>query len=76
VPARLTLDLGGVPATVTYTTFGPIGHFGLLFYGVGDEQLFSTVGAGQPFASFDPSNLAGRLERVLVAMAAESGRRS
>jgi nonribosomal peptide synthetase DhbF len=42
-----------------------------LFYGVGDEQLFSTVGAGQPFASFDPSNLARRLERVLVAMTAD-----
>ena len=28
VPARLTLDLAGVPATATYTTFGPVGHFG------------------------------------------------
>ena len=75
VPARLTLSLAGVPATATYTTFGPIGHFGLLFYGVGDEQLFSTAGAGQPFSSFDPSDLAGRLERVLVAMTADPTRR-
>ncbi|OSC18997.1 non-ribosomal peptide synthetase, partial [Mycobacterium vulneris] len=74
VPARLTLDLGGVPATATYTTFGPIGHFGLLFYGFGDEQLFSTAGAGQPFSSFDVSDLAGRLQRLLVAMAADPGR--
>ncbi|WP_256714764.1 non-ribosomal peptide synthase/polyketide synthase [Mycobacterium colombiense] len=74
VPARLTLDLGGVPATATYTTFGPIGHFGLLFYGFGDEQLFSTAGAGQPFSSFDVSDLAGRLQRLLVAMAADPTR--
>ncbi|MGN6335158.1 condensation domain-containing protein, partial [Mycobacterium sp.] len=75
VPARLTLDLAGVPATATYTTFGPVGHFGLFFYGVGDEQLFSTAGAGQPFSSFDPSDLAGRLQQVLVAMTAEPTRR-
>src|ERR1700757_687396 len=75
VPARLTLNLAGVPATATYTTFGPVGHFGLFFYGVGDEQLFSTAGAGQPFSSFDPSDLAGRLQQVLVAMTAEPTRR-
>ena len=75
VPARLTLSLAGVPATATYTTFGPVGHFGLFFYGVGDEQLFSTAGAGQPFSSFDPSDLAGRLQRVLVAMTADPTRR-
>ena len=75
VPARLTLSLAGVPAIATYTTFGPIGHFGLLFYGVGDEQLFSTVGAGQPFSSFDPSDLAGWLQQMLVAMTADPTRR-
>src|SRR6185437_16069681 len=74
VPARLTLDLAGVPAIATYTTFGPIGHFGLLFYGVGDEQLFSTAGAGQPFSNFDPADLARRLERLLVAMTADPAR--
>ncbi|WP_256715327.1 amino acid adenylation domain-containing protein, partial [Mycobacterium colombiense] len=74
VPARLTLDLAGVPATATYTTFGPIGHFGLLFYGVGDEQLFSTAGAGQPFSDFGPADLAQRLERLLVAMTADPSR--
>src|ERR1700754_2572236 len=26
VPARLTLNLAGVPATATYTTFGPVDH--------------------------------------------------
>ena len=75
VPARLTLDLGGVPGTATYTTFGPVGHFGLLFYGAGDEQLFSTAGAGRPFSDFDPSDLADFLQRLMVAMADDPARR-
>ena len=75
VAIRLSLDLAGVPATATYTTFGPIGHFGLFFLGAGDELMFSTAGAGQPFSSFDPSDLAGRLERILVAMAGDPTRR-
>ena len=68
VPSRLTLSLADVPATATYTTFGPVGHFGLFFLGAGHQQFFCTVGAGQPFSNFDPSELAGRLQRVLVAM--------
>ena len=75
IPTRLTLDLAGVPATATHTTFGPIGHFGLFFLGAGNELIFSTAGAGQPFSSFDPTDLAGRLERVLVAMTGDPGRR-
>ena len=39
------------------------------------EQSFCTLGAGQPFSNFDVSDLAGRLERLLVAMAADPGRR-
>ena len=75
VPARLTLDLAGVPATATYTTFGPVGHFGLFFLGVGDEQLFSTAGAGQPFSkSWGHRIAAARLERVVVAIAADPTR--
>ncbi|WP_244168576.1 non-ribosomal peptide synthetase [Mycobacterium malmoense] len=69
VPARLTLNLAGVPATATYTTFGPVGHFGLFFLGFGDQQFLSTVGVGQPFSNFDAADLAGRLQRLLVAMA-------
>ncbi len=74
VPARLTLSLAGVPATATYTTFGPVGHFGLFFLGFGDQQFLSTVGVGQPFSNFDVSDLAGRLQRVLVAMAGDPSR--
>ena len=75
VPARLTLNFADVAGTATYTTFGPVNHFGLFFLGAGDEQLFSTAGAGQPFSNFDPSNLAGRLQRVLMAMTADPTRR-
>jgi amino acid adenylation domain-containing protein len=74
VPARLTLSLAGAPATATYTTFGPVGHFGLNFLGFGDQLFLSTSGAGQPFSNFDDSDLARRLERVLVAMTADPGR--
>ena len=43
--------------------------------GAGDQLFLSTAGAGQPFANFDVSDLAERLERVLVAMTADPGRR-
>ena len=75
VPSRLTLSLAGSPATATYTTHGPVGHFGLNFLGFGDQLFLSTAGAGQPFSNFDVSDLAGRLGRVLVAMTADPGRR-
>ena len=55
--------------------FRPVGGFGLIFSGAGDQLLLSTMGAGQPFSTFDVADLAGRLERVLVAMTADPGRR-
>ena len=69
VPGRLKLNFAGIPGTATYTTFGPVGHFGLFFVGFGEEQLLSTVGCGRPFADFDVSDLVGRLQRLLIAMA-------
>ena len=74
VLSRLTLDLGGTPATATFTTFGPVAHFGLFFLGFGNQHFLSTVGAGQPFANFDVADLAGRFERLLEAMAADPQR--
>jgi hypothetical protein len=74
VLSRLTLDLGGTPATATFTTFGPVAHFGLFFLGFGNQHFLSTVGAGQPFANFDVADLAGRFERLLDAMAADPER--
>ncbi len=71
VPARLTLSLGDVPATAKYTSFGPVGHFGLFFLGFGDQQFLSTVGTGQPFSNFDVSDLGERLQRILATIAAD-----
>ena len=53
------------------TNSGLVDQFGLIFSGAGDQLFLSTVGAGQPFSNFDVSDLAGRLERVLVAMTAD-----
>ncbi|WP_156748187.1 non-ribosomal peptide synthetase, partial [Mycobacterium sp. 1465703.0] len=75
VPARLTLSLGDVPATAKYTSFGPVGHFGLFFLGFGDQQFLSTVGTGQPFSNFEVSDLTERLQRILATMAADPSRR-
>ena len=74
IPARLTLSLGDTPATASYTTFGPVNHFGLFFLGFGDQLFLNTAGAGTPFSNFDVSDLAGRLERVLAAIAADPAR--
>ena len=52
-----------------------MGDFGLIFSGAGDQLSLSTAGAGGPFSNFDVSDLARRLERVLVAMTADPGRR-
>ena len=75
IPNRLSLSLAGVPATAAYSTFGPVGDFGLNFLGFGDQLVLTTAGAGQPFSNFDVSDLAERLQRVLVAMTAEPTRR-
>ncbi|HEX9832250.1 MAG TPA: condensation domain-containing protein, partial [Mycobacterium sp.] len=75
IPSRLTLDFAGVPATATYTNLGPVRHFELVFLGSSDQLLLSTAGAGQPFSNFEVSNLARRLEQVLVAMATDPDRR-
>ncbi|OBA62033.1 non-ribosomal peptide synthetase [Mycobacterium sp. 1100029.7] len=74
IPSRLTLDLGGAPATATYTANGPAEHFGLFFIGASDQLFLSTAGLGQPYSSFDVSYLAARLEHVLTEMAADPTR--
>jgi glycopeptidolipid biosynthesis protein len=74
LPSRLTLDLGGVPATAAFTNHGPMGHFGLFFSGASDQMLLGTAGPGQPFANFEVADLAERLQRIVVAMAADPDR--
>ena len=75
IPSIFTLTFGGVTASASYTNSGRVGGFGLFFSSVGDQLFLSTAGAGQPFSNFDVSDLAGRLQRVLVAMTADPGRR-
>ncbi|OAN37590.1 non-ribosomal peptide synthetase [Mycolicibacterium iranicum] len=75
LPHAFTLDFGGVTATASMTNSGFVGGFGLIFSGTGDELFLSTLGAGQLFANSNVADLARRLERVLVAMAADPGRR-
>ena len=75
VPSLFTLDFGGVAASASYTNSGLVGGFGLIFSGLGDQLFLGTAGAGGPFSNFDVSDLAARLERVLVAMTADPARR-
>ncbi|MGD1424872.1 amino acid adenylation domain-containing protein [Mycolicibacterium septicum] len=71
LPSSFTLDFGGVPASASLTNAGVVGGFGLIFSSAGEELLLSTMGTGQPFSSFEVSDLAARLERVLGAMAGD-----
>jgi amino acid adenylation domain-containing protein/non-ribosomal peptide synthase protein (TIGR01720 family) len=74
LPHAFSLDFGGVAATASMTNSGFVGGFGLIFSGTGDELFLSTLGAGQLFVNTDVSDLARRLERVLVAMTADPSR--
>src|ERR1700758_398965 len=75
LPSTVTVPFGGVAGSASLTNPGLVGGFGLIFSSTGDELFLSTTGAGQPFSNFDVSDLAGRLQRVLVAMVADPGRR-
>ncbi len=74
LPSTFTLDFGGVAASGSLINAGLADGFDLIFSGAGEQLFLSTMGAGQPLADFDVSDLAGRLERVLVAMAAHPTR--
>ncbi|WP_155768644.1 non-ribosomal peptide synthetase, partial [Mycobacterium colombiense] len=75
LPSSFTLSFGGATASASYTNLGHRGGFGLVFSGEGDQLSLGTAGAGQLFSNSDVSDLAGRLQRVLVAMTADPGRR-
>ncbi|WND54148.1 amino acid adenylation domain-containing protein [Mycolicibacterium vanbaalenii] len=76
LPHAFSLDFGGVAATASMTNSGFVGGFGLIFSGAGDELYLSTLGAGRLYLNTDVADLARRLERVLVAMAADPARRA
>ncbi|WP_156174163.1 condensation domain-containing protein, partial [Mycobacterium nebraskense] len=75
IPSAFTLPFGGVTASASYTNSGQVSGFGLIFSTDGDQLFLSTAGGLEPFSSFDVAYLAGRLERVLVALTADTTRR-
>ena len=75
LPSTFTVPFGGIAASASLTNDALVDGFGLLFSAAGDQLFLSTTGAGQPFSNFDVSDLARRLQRVLVAMTADPGRR-
>ncbi|OBG69429.1 non-ribosomal peptide synthetase, partial [Mycobacterium sp. E3339] len=75
IPSAFTLPFGGVTASASYTNSGQATGFGLIFSTDGDQLFLSTAGAWEPFSSFDAADLARRLERVLVALTADTTRR-
>ena len=74
LPSTFTVPFGAGTASASYTNLGPVGSFGLIFSSDGDQLFLSTAGNGGPFSNFDVSDLAGRLEQVLVAMTADPAR--
>jgi amino acid adenylation domain-containing protein/non-ribosomal peptide synthase protein (TIGR01720 family) len=75
MPSKMTMDFAGVEASASFTNPGQVGEFGLIFSGAGDQLFLSTAGDEGPFANFDVADLTRRLERLLVAMTADPGRR-
>ncbi|WP_165609144.1 condensation domain-containing protein, partial [Mycolicibacterium peregrinum] len=71
LPSTFTLDFGGAEASASLTNVGVVGGFGLVFSSAGDELILSTMGTGQPFSSFDVTDLAERLQRILAAFVSD-----
>ncbi|KQH77424.1 non-ribosomal peptide synthetase [Mycobacterium gordonae] len=68
VPGKTALDFAGLEASVLQGNIGLSSSFGLFFGGAGDQISFGTAGAAEPFSMFEVSDLARRLEQVLLAM--------
>ncbi|WP_156738498.1 AMP-binding protein, partial [Mycobacterium sp. E2699] len=71
MPSKMTMDFAGVEASASFTNPGQVGDFALIFSGAGDQLFLSTAGAGGPFSNAVVSDLAARVQRILVAMAAD-----
>ena len=74
IPTTQLGHFAGAAASGTLTHAGLGDQFGLVFFRDGDQLFLSTPGAGQLFSNCDVYDLAERLERVLVAMAADPTR--
>ena len=74
-PSTTILPFAEATAAASYTTVGRVDHVGLFFFNADGQLFLSTVGSGQPYTDFDASDLAQRLQRVLVAMTDDPARR-
>ena len=75
VPSTTILPFAEAAAAASYTTVGRVDHVGLFFFNADGQLFLSTVGTGQPYTDFDASDLAQRLQRVLMAMTVDPTRR-
>ncbi|WP_142279602.1 non-ribosomal peptide synthetase, partial [Mycobacterium arosiense] len=75
IPTARLGDFGGSPAWGTMTHSGLGDQFGLFFFRADDQLFLSISGAGHLSPNDSVYDLAQRLERVLVAMAADPQRR-
>ncbi len=75
IPTTHLGDLAGSAVTATLTHDGLGDQFRLVFFRDEDQLFLSTPGAGQLLPNWDLRELANRLERVLVGMAADPARR-
>ncbi|MDH6196198.1 amino acid adenylation domain-containing protein [Mycobacterium frederiksbergense] len=74
LPSTFALDFGGSAATASLANAGVVSGFGLFFAGSGEQLSLSTAGAGHPLSNLAVSELVERLQRLLVAMMADSSR--
>ncbi|WP_156656001.1 amino acid adenylation domain-containing protein, partial [Mycobacterium sp. 852002-51971_SCH5477799-a] len=75
IPTTHLADLAGSAVTATLTHDGLGDQFRLVFFRDEDQLFLSTPGTGQLLPNCDLRELAKRLERVLVGMAADPVRR-
>ena len=75
IPTTHMSDLAGSAVSATLTHDGLGDQFRLVFFRDDDQLYLSTPGAGQLFSNCDIQDLVERLERVLVAMAADPTQR-
>ncbi|MCV7077506.1 condensation domain-containing protein, partial [Mycobacterium szulgai] len=75
IPSVTISPFGSAPASIVYTSFGRVNHFGLYFVKDGDQLFLVTAGVGLPFSGFDVADLAQRLQRLLGVLVGDPQRR-
>lgn len=75
VPSSNLPTFSGVPASTVYTAVGYSKYFDLMFTRDNTRLYLSTAGVGRPFSDFNTSELAAKLERLLVWLSTDPTRR-